>query len=76
MYLTLSPTTKNFREARAMLATLTRSPRATIILDRHSPIAILVPVDTLGMTQPGPHDRRLATCRKLFTAALEDLRTH
>lgn len=75
MFMQPSPTAKNFRDARAHLTQACHATHATIILDRHSPVAILVPLDTVGLYSPGPKDRKLAAARKLFNAALEHLRT-
>lgn len=76
MYITPSTWSKTFRDARANLSSLAHAPAATVILDRNRPIAILVPVDCVGMFNPGQKDRRLDTARNLFLAALEILRKH
>lgn len=74
MHLSPSATVNSFRTARADLSRLSHAPHATIITDRDRPIAILTPIDTVGMQDPGPRDRRVVAARRLFEAAIDTLK--
>ena len=66
----------SFRDARAHLALLCHSEHAHVILDRNTPVAILTPLDFHHLLHPGPHDPSFAKAKRLFRAALDELRTH
>ena len=68
-------THRNARNVRANLSDLCHAEKATVILNQHRPVAILVPIDTLGLYNPGPKDRKFAAAKKRFHAALDRLRT-
>jgi len=65
----------SFRDARANLTAICHREKATVILDRNHPMAILVPIDTKGLYHVTPKDRRFAAAKKRFHAALQELRT-
>jgi len=75
MYCREDETHRNARNVRANLSDLCHAEHATVILNQHRPVAILTPVDTTGLYNPGPKDRRLAAAKKRFHAALQRLRT-
>jgi len=75
MFCQQDETHRTARNARENFSTLCHAAHATVILNQGRPVAILTPIDTNGLYNPGPKDRKFAAAKKRFHAALEQLRT-
>jgi len=76
MYLTPRDNLRTSRDVRAHFSQVCKADTATIVLDFERPMAIITPIDGANIHNPGPKNKKIAAARKLFLAALNELRTH